>query len=74
MWCSTARHVLDARVDFRGGNIPNVGGLCHGHPMSESQPESLSGRTFRNRSLRETKFIGCDPSEVVVRAAAALAG
>ena len=35
--------------------------------MSESQPESLSGRTFRNRSLRETKFIGCDLSGVVVR-------
>jgi hypothetical protein len=35
--------------------------------MSESQPESLSGRTFRSRRLRETRFLGCDLSEVVVR-------
>jgi hypothetical protein len=45
----------------------NVGGLCHGHAMSESGPESLSGRTFRNRTLREARFIGCDLSQVVVR-------
>ena len=45
----------------------SVGGLCHGQAMSESQPESLSGRTFRNRTLRETTFISCDLSEVVVR-------
>ncbi len=45
----------------------DVGGLCHGHPMSESQPESLSGTTFRNRSLRGTRFISCDLSGVVVR-------
>ena len=35
--------------------------------MSESQPESLSGRVFRDRTLRETRFIGCDLSGVVVR-------
>ena len=35
--------------------------------MSESRPEGLSGRTFRNRNLRETRFIGCDRTEVVVR-------
>ncbi|MGZ4686478.1 DinB family protein [Oryzihumus sp.] len=35
--------------------------------MSEIQPESLSERTFTNRSLRGTRFIGCDLSGVVVR-------
>jgi hypothetical protein len=35
--------------------------------MSETQPESLKGRTFRNRTLRESRFIGCDLTEVVVR-------
>ena len=35
--------------------------------MSESEPQSLTGKTFRNRTLRETRFIGCDLSEVVVR-------
>ena len=35
--------------------------------MSESEPQSLSGMTFLNRTLRETRFIGCDLSEVVVR-------
>jgi hypothetical protein len=33
----------------------------------ETQPESLSGRTFRDRTLRESRFIGCDLSDVVVR-------
>ncbi len=28
--------------------------------MSESQPEDLQGRTFQNRTLRESRFIGCD--------------
>ena len=45
----------------------NVGGLCHGHAMDESQFDSLSGRPFRNRSLQGTRFIGCDLSGVVVR-------
>lgn len=45
----------------------NVGGLCHGHAMRESQPESLSGKTFRNRSLRESRFVSCDLNGVVVR-------
>lgn len=35
--------------------------------MSESQSESLRGRTFRNRTLRESRFIGCDLGDVVVR-------
>lgn len=35
--------------------------------MSVSQPEGLSGRTFRNRTLRGSRFISCDLSEVVVR-------
>jgi len=35
--------------------------------MVDSQPESLHHRTFRNRSLRESRFIGCDLSQVVIR-------
>ncbi len=35
--------------------------------MSESQPENLRGRTFRSRTLRESRFIGCDLGGVVVR-------
>ncbi|GAB3065885.1 DinB family protein [Intrasporangium mesophilum] len=39
--------------------------------MSESQPEKhpedLSRRIFRNRTLRQTRFISCDLSGVVVR-------
>jgi hypothetical protein len=34
---------------------------------SEAQPESLSGRTFRNRDVRGARFIGCDLTGVVVR-------
>lgn len=44
-----------------------VGGLCHGRGMSESEPENLRGSTFRNRILRESRFIGCDLCGVVVR-------
>ena len=36
-------------------------------PVSGNQPEELRGRTFRNRTLREARFIGCDLGEVVVR-------
>ena len=35
--------------------------------MSESQPEVLRGRTFRDRSLRGSRFVSCDLSDVVVR-------
>lgn len=35
--------------------------------MSESQPENLRGRTFQNRTLRGSRFIGCDLGEVIVR-------
>lgn len=35
--------------------------------MSESDPESLRSRTFKNRTLRESRFIGCDLGDVVVR-------
>lgn len=35
--------------------------------MSESDPESLRNRTFKNRTLRESRFIGCDLGDVVVR-------
>lgn len=35
--------------------------------MSASQPENLEGRTFHGRTLRESRFIGCDLSDVVVR-------
>ena len=35
--------------------------------MSQSQPETLSGRTFHNRTLRESRFISCDLRDVVVR-------
>ncbi len=45
----------------------DVGGLCHGRDMSENEPESLRGRTFRNRTLRESRFISCDLGDVVVR-------
>ncbi len=35
--------------------------------MSEGAPEPLSGRTFRDRTLRGSRFAGCDLSGVVVR-------
>lgn len=35
--------------------------------MDETAPESLHHRTFRNRTLRESRFIECDLSDVVVR-------
>ncbi|WP_413451869.1 DinB family protein [Georgenia phoenicis] len=35
--------------------------------MDGNEPEPLSGRTFRGRSLRGSRFVGCDLSGVVVR-------
>jgi hypothetical protein len=35
--------------------------------MSDNQPESLSGRTFQSRTLRGSRFVGCDLAGVVVR-------
>ncbi|WP_251838935.1 DinB family protein [Oceanitalea stevensii] len=35
--------------------------------MDGTEPESLRGRTFRARSLRESRFVGCDLAGVVVR-------
>lgn len=35
--------------------------------MSESEPEVLRGKTFRSRSLRGSRFVGCDLGDVVVR-------
>ncbi len=35
--------------------------------MDGTEPESLRGRTFRGRSLRESRFVGCDLNGVVVR-------
>ncbi|MEO7236859.1 MAG: DinB family protein [Lapillicoccus sp.] len=35
--------------------------------MSENPPESMRDRTFRGRSLRGSRFVGCDLSGVVVR-------
>ncbi|HEX6054544.1 MAG TPA: DinB family protein [Intrasporangium sp.] len=35
--------------------------------MSDSQPETLTGRTFHSRTLRESRFISCDLRDVVVR-------
>ncbi len=35
--------------------------------MSESDPESMRDRTFKNRTLRESRFIACDLGDVVVR-------
>ena len=35
--------------------------------MSESVPESLRDQTFRGRSLRDSRFVGCDLGGVVVR-------
>ncbi len=35
--------------------------------MSETAPESMRDRTYRGRSLRDSRFVGCDLSGVVVR-------
>ena len=35
--------------------------------MTEAPPETLNGRTFKSRTLRESRFIGCDLGGVVVR-------
>lgn len=35
--------------------------------MSDSAREALNGRTFRNRNVRETRFVACDLSKVVIR-------
>lgn len=41
--------------------------LCQSRVVTESRPETLRDRTFRNRSLRSSRFIGCDFGDVVVR-------
>ena len=45
--------------------------MCQGRRVSESQPESapesLRDRTFRDRSLKDSRFVSCDLSGVVVR-------
>lgn len=35
--------------------------------MSVSEPESLRGRIFENRTLRGSRFVSCDLGDVVVR-------
>jgi hypothetical protein len=35
--------------------------------MSDSHPDRLGGRTFRDRDVRRARFVGCDLSGVVVR-------
>jgi hypothetical protein len=50
-----------------GPSAADVGELCHRRPMSDGQNERLSDRTFRDRDVRRTRFIGCDLSGVVVR-------
>lgn len=35
--------------------------------MGDDEAERLSGRTFKNRTLRKARFIGCDLAGVVVR-------
>jgi len=35
--------------------------------MSAGEPEVLRGKTLRSRSLRESRFVGCDLGDVVVR-------
>lgn len=35
--------------------------------MSEAEPEVLRGKTFNSRSLRGSRFVGCDLGDVVVR-------
>ncbi|TQM64345.1 DinB family protein [Humibacillus xanthopallidus] len=42
-----------------------TGSLTDSH--TDVASESLSGETFRNRSLREARFVSCDLSDVVVR-------
>ena len=44
-----------------------VWALCQSRVVTESRPEALRDRTFRNRSLRSSRFIGCDFGDVVVR-------
>ena len=41
--------------------------MCQGRPVTESGPESMRDRTFRNRSLRGSWFVSCDLGDVVVR-------
>jgi hypothetical protein len=36
-------------------------------PETTTEPETLSGRTFRNRDVRGARFVGCDLTGVVVR-------
>ncbi|HET7799721.1 MAG TPA: DinB family protein [Humibacillus xanthopallidus] len=44
-------------------------GETESHPEApaQTQPESLSGTTFVNRSLRGARFVSCDLSDAVVR-------
>ncbi len=35
--------------------------------MTQNQPDSMRDRTFRDRSLRGSRFIGCDFRDVVIR-------
>lgn len=41
--------------------------LSHSRPVTASPPESMRDRTFRNRSLRGSRLIGCDVGDVVIR-------
>jgi hypothetical protein len=42
------------------------GALCQGRPVTD-EAESMRARTFRNRSLRGSRFTGCDFGDVVIR-------
>lgn len=52
---------------FCRGPRCSVGALWQICPMSASEPEVLRGRTFKSRSLRGSRFVGCDLGDIVVR-------
>jgi len=47
--------------------VVSVHTVCQRCIMSESELESLRGRTFKSRTLRGSRFMGCDLGDVVVR-------
>lgn len=47
--------------------MAGVSAPCHCRAVTENQPDTLRERTFRNQSLRGSRFMGCGFGDVVIR-------
>ena len=53
-----------SRVATAGCSDAALWQIC---PMADSEPEVLRGKTFKSRSVRGSRFVGCDLGDVVIR-------